>query len=247
MWRLIVLKSALIEIAQTDMRPTALSWLRSQLRSMLERVLQVVFQTRHAISPGLTFRQFRKAVIFVIANHVLDKLPIYRIRYWYLRRVCHYKIGRHTSISSTTFFTGDLLEIGDHTIINRQCYLDGREGLYIGSNVSISNQAYIQTATHDFADPDFRYVPGPVRIGDYAWIGARATILPGVAIGQGAVVGAGAVVTQTVAPYSIVAGVPARVIGERPRNQRYQLDFFPFFDTDCAPYFPPPPPPLAKS
>ena len=220
------------------------SWFSRRLRSGVERGLQYVFQTRHAISPGETYRQLRKAVIFVIANHVLDKLPIYRIRYWYLRRFCHYKIGRYTSISTTTFFTGDLLDVGDHTVINRDCYLDGRGGLYIGSNVSISNQTYIQTATHDHADPDFRFVPGPVHIGDYAWIGARAMILPGVTIGQGAVVGAGAVVTQTVAPYSIVAGIPARTIGERPHNQRYQLDYFPFFDTDCAPYFPPPPPKL---
>ena len=213
------------------------------LRALLAAGLQFVFQTRHPISPGLTYRQFRKAVIFVVANHILDKVPVYRIRYWYLRHLCHYKIGQYTSIATSTFFTGDLFEIGDHTIVNRHCYLDAREGLVIGSNVSISNQVYIQTATHDQADPDFRYVPGPVHIGDYAWIGARAMILPGVTIGEGAVVGAGAVVTRSVAPYIIVAGVPARPIGERPRNQRYQLDFFPFFDTDCAPYFAPPPPP----
>jgi len=48
----------------------------------------------------------------------LNKLPIYRLRYWYFG-ACAIQIGRYTSISSTTFFTGDCFEIGDHTIINR--------------------------------------------------------------------------------------------------------------------------------
>jgi acetyltransferase-like isoleucine patch superfamily enzyme len=154
--------------------------------------------------------------------------------YWYLHRFCQYSIGRETSIAPTTLFTGNRLTIGNNTVINRQCYLDAREALCIGSNVSISNQVYIQTATHDAQDPLFKYVPGPVHIGDHAWIGARALILPGVAIGEGAVVGAGAVVTRNVEPYTIVAGVPARVIGQRAGNLRYQLNYFPFFDTDYA-------------
>jgi acetyltransferase-like isoleucine patch superfamily enzyme len=55
------------------------------------------------------------------------------------------------------------------------------------------------------------------------FIGARAIILPGVTIGEGAAVAAGAVVTADVEPYAIVAGVPARVIGSRPRNLTYRF------------------------
>jgi maltose O-acetyltransferase len=58
-------------------------------------------------------------------------------------------------------------------------------------------------------------VPGPVRIGNDVWIGAAVLILPGVAIGEGAICGAGAVVTKDVSPRAIVAGNPARVIGQR--------------------------------
>ena len=54
------------------------------------------------------------------------------------------------------------------------------------------------------------------------WIGAGATILKGVDIGEGAVVAAGAVVTKNVAPYSIVAGVPAKKIGERNKELDYK-------------------------
>jgi acetyltransferase-like isoleucine patch superfamily enzyme len=89
--------------------------------------------------------------------------------------------------------------------------------------------------THDPHDPGFRAIPRPVEIGDRAWIGARAIILPGVRIGEGAVVGAGAVVTRDVGPFEIVAGNPARKIGERNRNLSYSLSYFPWFDTDVQP------------
>lgn len=62
-----------------------------------------------------------------------------------------------------------------------------------------------------------------VQIGDYAWISRRAVILPGVTIGEGAVVAAGAVVTKNVAPYTVVGGVPAKFVAERPRGLTYTL------------------------
>jgi maltose O-acetyltransferase len=55
----------------------------------------------------------------------------------------------------------------------------------------------------------------PVEIGDDVWIGARAVLLPGVKVGDGAVIAAGAIVTKEVAPYTIVGGNPARVIKSR--------------------------------
>ena len=67
-------------------------------------------------------------------------------------------------------------------------------------------------------DPLFPEVLAPVTVCDYAWVGSRAMILPGVTVGEGAVVAAGAVVTRDVAPYSVVAGVPARPVGTRSRK-----------------------------
>lgn len=204
--------------------------------SFLNKRLGKVFDTNNAINVRHVLWTFKTGFIMYIANHLLPLVPLYRIRHWYYRKFCNYHIGRKTSISPTTFFTGLSFYIGCNSVVNRQCYLDAREGLYIGNCVNISNQTYIQTAQHDPQSSDFKYVPGPVCIHDFVWIGARAIILPGVTIGEGAVIAAGAVVNRDVKPYSIVAGVPAKEIGKRPEMLNYSSYYFPFFDSDYAPY-----------
>lgn len=82
----------------------------------------------------------------------------------------------------------------------------------IGDYAVINDGVTILTATHDLQDPQWKMLTKPVLIGDYAWIAQGATILPGISIGRGAVIGAGAVVTRDVAPFSVVAGNPARVL-----------------------------------
>jgi len=156
----------------------------------------------------------------------------YRVRHWFLRNFCHVRIGRDSSIAMGCFVTGDFISIGNNTVINRFTYLDGRVSLTIGNNVNISHYTLIQTLTHDPQNPDFVCLTKPVVIEDHVWIGARSTICPGVRICEGAVVGAGSVVTRDVAPYTIVAGVPARFIKPRSRELRYRSRYFPFFDTD---------------
>jgi len=114
------------------------------------------------------------------------------------------------------------IRLGDHCVINRGVLLDGRGGqLFIGNNVDIAQEAAIWTLGHDPHDDYHGDSPGPVTIGDYAWIGHRAIIMPGVSIGRGAVVAAGAVVTRDVPAMAIVGGVPAAVIGVRRSKLLY--------------------------
>ncbi len=113
--------------------------------------------------------------------------------------------------------------IGQNTIIGHNAILDGRGGLEIGNNVNFSSGVWIWTVEHVANDINFCSVSEKVVVEDYAWISCRSIILPGVKIGYGAVVCAGAVVTKSVDPYTIVAGVPAKKIGEREKDLKYTL------------------------
>lgn len=115
------------------------------------------------------------------------------------------------------------IKLGNNVIIGHNAVLDGRNGLSIGNNVNFSHGVWVWTAQHDKDDPDFGVVGGNVTIGDYAWLGGRVVVLPGVSIGKGAVVATGAVVTKDVPEYCIVGGVPAKKIGSRNREMRYTL------------------------
>ena len=101
-------------------------------------------------------------------------------------------------------------------MIGNDAILDARGGLRIGSDVNFSTGVHVWTAQHDWRDPGFVTVRLPVVIEDNVWVSARATILPGVTIGRGAVVAAHAVVTRDVPAGAVMAGIPARQVATRP-------------------------------
>lgn len=113
------------------------------------------------------------------------------------------------------------LVVGRSSIVGDHAILDARGGLSIGDNVNLSADVAIWTGQHDWQSPEFSYVTAPVHIGSYAWLSFRSTILPGISVGEGAVVAAGAVVTKDVPPYTMVAGVPAKIVGQRNRHLTY--------------------------
>lgn len=86
-----------------------------------------------------------------------------------------------------------------------------------GSHAVISQNAYICGATHDFNDPAFPLLAYKAEIGAYAWVCARASVGPGVNVGEGAVLGLGSVATRSLEPWGVYAGVPAVKIKERER------------------------------
>ena len=125
------------------------------------------------------------------------------------------------------------IKIGRGSIIGDRAILDGRNGLEIGENVNFSSNVSIWTEQHDHRDAFFRcdtQKKTPVKIGNRVWIGPN-TILHSVEIGEGAVIAAGAVVTKSVEPYSIVAGIPAKKIGERNKTLKYEMtgEYVPFY------------------
>jgi maltose O-acetyltransferase len=116
------------------------------------------------------------------------------------------------------------LTIGSRCHLGKDVFLDLGERVTIGDNVTVSMRVTILTHT-DVGQSPLRVAAlpvayGPVRIADGAYIGAGATLLAGVEIGACAIVGAGSLVSRAVAPYTVVAGVPARVLRTIDRAQR---------------------------
>lgn len=111
------------------------------------------------------------------------------------------------------------VDIGEFVFIGAGSELDVAESLAIGSHTLLAPGVFITDHTHNAARGTLVDEQGnrhaKVTIGSDVWLGAHSVVMHGVTIGDGAIVGAGAVVTKDVAPYAIVAGVPARVIGER--------------------------------
>ena len=170
------------------------------------------------------FRKIREGLADAAPSWV-TRLPSHALRIR-LYRWLGAEIGPHTSIhKGCRFYNIKRLRIGPHCVVNADVILDAREGLWIGENVSISEQVAIYTQEHDLNDPRFGIRGDPVRIEDYVFIGARAMILPGRTIGKGAAVAAGAVVVHDVAPYEVVAGIPARRIRERSKDLQYTLEY----------------------
>lgn len=107
------------------------------------------------------------------------------------------------------------LTVGDSSWIDGGVSLYSVDELMIGANAVVSDGAFICTASHDISSGTFELVTSPVAIGDSAWVCAKATVLPGVKVGEGAIVAAGSVVAKDVEPWTVVAGNPARFIKKR--------------------------------
>jgi acetyltransferase-like isoleucine patch superfamily enzyme len=114
---------------------------------------------------------------------------------------------------------GRNLHLGERVFINSGCRFQDQGGITIGDDCLIGHDVVMATLNHDM-DPARRadLHPAPIVVGDRVWIGAKATVLPGVTIGEDAVVGAAAVVTKDVPAGAVVVGSPARVVREVPRS-----------------------------
>lgn len=159
-------------------------------------------QTLHHRTRDYTFAKFRRT------NPFTEDLFEWKEKgeYWG---------GKDVTIYDSTYVTGDVT-IGDHTWIGPFCELDGSGGLTVGSYCSLSLGTCI--LTHDtvkwaLSGGRAAYEYSPTRIGDCCFIGTHAVVTRGVTIDDHCVVGAGAVVTRDVPAKTVVAGVPARIIG----------------------------------
>jgi lipopolysaccharide O-acetyltransferase len=133
----------------------------------------------------------------------------------------NFTTGRGNRIDAFSFKTNEKVIIfGDNCQINDYCHIAASEKVKLGDNVLIASKVYITDHDHGNTSLDSLkmnpidrpIVSKPVFIEDNVWIGEGAVILKGVTIGRNSVVAAGAVVTKSTPPYSIVAGIPAKII-----------------------------------
>ncbi len=170
----------------------------------------------------MSFKQhyhgLKDGLIWIICNDILANIPSKHVRFWGLK-ILGAKISNDVRLYQGFHIRAPSgVHIKSGCSIGPKVLLDGRKGLFIGKNVTIAYEAIIWTLNHDYNDIHFCGKGAPVTIQDYAWICSRSIILPGITIGEGAIVASGAIVTKNVPPFSIVAGVPAKIIGQRDKK-----------------------------
>jgi acetyltransferase-like isoleucine patch superfamily enzyme len=163
--------------------------------------------------------------IFIGANTVLDDYAFLSFRGTAeqgIRIGSNALLGRYSQLKVRN---GDM-ELGDKVNIGPFCHLGTVSTLRVGDHSMFGSNCFIGGVRHDFSDPDRPIVEQKlntakgVEIGHDVWLGAHVVVIDGVSIGDGAVIGANAVVTRDVPPFTIAAGVPAKVIGRRNREEQ---------------------------
>ncbi|NOR46111.1 MAG: acyltransferase [Candidatus Delongbacteria bacterium] len=172
-----------------------------------------------------------KKIYLIIYYVIISKLPNSRfckifnsIRVWYLSKVIKVMpYNKKTAIQDNVYIgNAKNISIGSECQINENVFIQGAK---IGDHVMIAPNAAILTSTHNFSRTDIPMIhQGSTKeiiptIENDVWIGRNVIVLPGVKIGQGSIVAAGAVVTKDVEEYSIMGGVPAKLIRKREQTK----------------------------
>lgn len=168
---------------------------------------------------------------YLLVNHIICNIPIWVIRKW-LYRLCGMQIGKGSRILlKTRVYCPKRIIIGDYTIVNEYCYLDGRGGLRIGSNTTIAVYTKIISAGHNIDSNSFEYTDAPIEIGDNVAIFADSIVLGGAHINKGAVFYGRSVIPKgEYVENGVYAGNPAKYIRRRKSESDYtQNEWAPVF------------------
>lgn len=166
---------------------------------------------------------------------LVNSIVMWILLFWLLflwANIIFNKIGMNVYISRDIDIRSPKhISVVNNVVINKNVLLGGRGAkLIIDDNVDITQDAQIWTKEHDIASSNHSLKSEDVIIENNVWIASRATILPGVRIGEGTVIASGAVVCKDVAPYTVVGEIPAKQISLRNRNLNYLLSYKPFLE-----------------
>ena len=163
-------------------------------------------------------KSFYKRVLKTTRNW--DSIIAIFIRYVCLKNLCK-KCGDNVAVFSGVYILNpENLQIGNNVSIHPMCYIDATGGIIISDDVSIAHSTTIMSTEHNYSNLEVNIKDQGVRccptiIEKNVWIGAGCRILAGTAIREGSIIAAGAVVKNEVKPFTIVGGVPAKIIKER--------------------------------
>ena len=107
------------------------------------------------------------------------------------------------------------LAVGDHSWIGEQVWIDNLDQVTIGAHVCISQGALLLCGNHDYKKPTFDLITGPIVLEDGVWIGAKASVAPGVTCGSHSVLAMGSVATKNLEEWIVYQGNPALAVRER--------------------------------
>ena len=173
---------------------------------------------RPAFSPGSRLRR----LVWGIACALLFRFSPRPMHGWrsFVLRLFGAKLGRHCHIyPGARIWAPWNLTCGEVVAVADGAVLYNPSPIYLGSHSTISQEAYLCGATHNYEDPDFALTSSEIYIGEEAWICARATVQSGLRVGPGAVLALGSVATRDLEPWTVYAGVPARKIKQRTRRE----------------------------
>lgn len=126
--------------------------------------------------------------------------------------------------SAKVYYPANLV-MGDNTCLASDVDCYNVAPVILEDNVTVSQGAYLCTASHDITDPMHPLITAPIVLKDQSWVGARAFIGMGVSVGQGAVVGASASVYKDVEEWTVVGGNPAKVLKQRVINASKSMKY----------------------
>lgn len=153
--------------------------------------------------------------VLLLTNWLPDNVMFIRLR-GILARPFFKKCGRKLSIGrNVTFYDPSKIEIGNFVYFSLGTWMSAGYGIVIEDEVLFGPYAVVVTSDHTMLAGSYRYgTPkgAPVVIGKGTWLGAHVTVLRGIRIGHGCLIAANTVVTRSVEPFSVVGGVPGRVI-----------------------------------
>lgn len=159
-----------------------------------------------------------------LIKELITKYKYRNIKFKKVGDECNYKA------LSSFFHYSENISIGNNVWIGPKADFDGAGEITIGDGVIFAPEVCIYSRTHNFDSCDLKALPfdnvmltAPVVIKDYAWIGRRVMILPGVTIGKGAIIGAGAVVSKDIPDYAVAVGNPIKVVKYRNKEKFNKL------------------------